>query len=181
MINAAFRLPKVSIQYLYERILEAHANGASVQLTEIQEEIRFRENSHDIDSYSAYTSLVQPSQRQGIASNDSEAVPPLVTALQANSAASFPLRFNHTDAYIGEGEGSRTVLVGDAAHIVHPLAGQGLNMGLGDVECLSQSIENAILHGGDIGSYTSLLPYAQKRYLENHRSEERRVGKECRN
>ena len=159
MINAAFRLPKVSIQYLHERILEAHAKGVPVQLAEIQEEIRFRENSHDIDSYSAYTSLVQPSQRQGIASDDAEAVPPLVTALQANSAASFPLRFNHTDAYIGEGEGARTVLVGDAAHIVHPLAGQGLNMGLGDVECLSQSIENAILHGGDIGKSCHYFVY----------------------
>ncbi|KAH6915856.1 COQ6 monooxygenase [Coprinopsis sp. MPI-PUGE-AT-0042] len=168
MINAAFRLPSVSLQYLYDRILEAHAKDTPIQPAQIQEEIQFRENAHQIDQYSAYTSLVKGSQRQGIASDDVEAVPPLVTALQANSAASFPLRFNHTDSYIGEGQGSRTVLVGDAAHIVHPLAGQGLNMGLGDVECLSQCIEEAVLHGGDIGSYTALLPYAQKRYLENH-------------
>jgi ubiquinone biosynthesis monooxygenase Coq6 len=151
MINAAFRLPSVSLQYLYERILEAHAKNTPIQLSQIQQEIQFRENAHQIDQYSAYTSLVKNSQRQGIASDDAEAVPPLVTGLQANSAASFPLRFNHTDAYIGEGQGSRTALVGDAAHIVHPLAGQGLNMGLGDVECLSQCIEEAVVHGGDVG------------------------------
>ncbi|EAU90565.2 COQ6 monooxygenase [Coprinopsis cinerea okayama7 len=167
MINAAFRLPSLSLKYLYERILEAHNANTHITLPQIQEEILFREKSHQIDQHSAYTSVVA-APRGGIAPEGSEAVPPFVRSLQAGSVASFPLRFMHADSYIGEGKGERTVLIGDAAHTIHPLAGQGLNLGLGDVECLAKSIENAASRGGDIGSYTALLPYAQQRYLENH-------------
>jgi hypothetical protein len=39
----------------------------------------------------------------------------------------------------------------DAAHTVHPLAGQGLNQGLADVECLTRVIETSLLSGSDIG------------------------------
>jgi len=39
----------------------------------------------------------------------------------------------------------------DAAHRVHPLAGQGLNLGIGDVECLSKVIDRTVGLGGDIG------------------------------
>lgn len=52
---------------------------------------------------------------------------------------------------MGEGAGSRTVLVEDAVHTVHPLVGQELNLGLGDVECLACYITQALDHGGDIG------------------------------
>ncbi|KAG6837355.1 hypothetical protein H0H93_010957 [Arthromyces matolae] len=170
MINAAFRLPDLSLRYLYDRILETQANGKPLTNTEMQLEIRWREESHGINQHSAYRSTMAESQGGvvGIPPADSELLPPLVTSLQPGSVATFPLRFNHTEAYIGEGPGNRTVLVGDAAHTVHPLAGQGLNMGLGDVECLTRCINDALEQGGDIGSYTSLLPYAQERYLENH-------------
>ncbi|KAF5336069.1 hypothetical protein D9611_006401 [Ephemerocybe angulata] len=168
MINAAFRLPAFSLKYLYDRILEAHAAGTPITQARLQEEIQFREKAHSIDPLSTHSSLIRHSGPVGIASPDAHLVPPLVTGLQPGTAASFPLRFNHADVYIGEGKGSRTVLVGDAAHTVHPLAGQGLNMGLSDVECLTRCIEKAILHGGDVGSYTALLPYAQERYLANH-------------
>ncbi|TFK39981.1 hypothetical protein BDQ12DRAFT_712046 [Crucibulum laeve] len=169
MINAAFRLPEISIRYLHKRILEAHAAGASIAPSEIQQEIYWREQSHAIDQTSAYASaVIKPSESVGIPAADSEAVPPLVTSLQLGTIASFPLRFNHAESYIGEGASSRTVLVGDAAHTVHPLAGQGLNMGLSDVECLARCIREALAQGADIGSYTTLLPYAQERYLANH-------------
>lgn len=39
----------------------------------------------------------------------------------------------------------------DAAHTVHPLAGQGLNQGLADVECLARIIEQSLQSGSDIG------------------------------
>ncbi|KAG9310589.1 hypothetical protein JVU11DRAFT_9150 [Chiua virens] len=68
-----------------------------------------------------------------------------------------------------EGAGSRTVLIGDAAHTIHPLAGQGLDLGLGDVECLARCIDQTLKHGGDIGSYTALRPYASERYFANHK------------
>ncbi|KIK60472.1 hypothetical protein GYMLUDRAFT_43792 [Collybiopsis luxurians FD-317 M1] len=170
MINAAFRLPDVSIRYLHDRILEAHQSGKPITDEEIKAEISWREQSHSIDRTSAYSSVTtEASASPGIPPLDAEMVPPTVTSIQTGTIASFPLRYNHTEAYIGEGQGSRTVLVGDAAHTIHPLAGQGLNLGLGDVECLARCIHDSILQGGDIGSYTSLLPYTQERYFENHK------------
>ncbi|KAJ3514987.1 hypothetical protein NLJ89_g2037 [Agrocybe chaxingu] len=169
MINAAFRLPDVSMKYLHSLVLDFHARGSSISPSTLCEEIRWREQAHAIDQNSAYASTVDKAKVQlGIPPADSESIPPLVTELQPGSAASFPLRYNHAESYLGEGHGARTVLVGDAAHTVHPLAGQGLNIGLGDVQCLSRCIENSLLAGGDIGSYTALLPYAQERYLANH-------------
>jgi len=134
----------------------------------IRDEIAFREESHDISKYSAYASVTSAISG-GIQPNDAESVPPLVTSIQPGTIASFPLKYNHADSYLGEGPGSRTVLVGDAAHTVHPLAGQGLNLGLGDVECLARCIAQTLKHGGDIGSFTALRPYARERYFANHK------------
>ncbi|KAJ6493645.1 hypothetical protein C8R47DRAFT_1044073 [Mycena vitilis] len=169
MINAAFRLPDVSMRYLSGVILDAHASGTPVTAFQIQSEIEWREKSHGIDGTSAYASASMDPVTQGIPPTDAQLLPPFVTSLQPGTVASFPLRFSHTDSYLGEGQGSRTVLVGDAAHTVHPLAGQGLNLGLADVECLSRCIQEALLNGGDVGSRTALLPYAQERYVENHK------------
>ncbi|KAJ6518714.1 ubiquinone biosynthesis hydrox [Mycena sanguinolenta] len=168
MINAAFRLPDVSMRYLNEIVLDAHASGNPVTASQIQAEIAWRERSHGIDETSAYASTIEGG-KEGVPPADAELLPPLVTSLQPGTIASFPLRFNHTDSYLGDGQGARTVLVGDAAHTVHPLAGQGLNLGLADVECLSRCIQNALLQGGDVGSRTALLPYGQERYFENHK------------
>ena len=123
--------------------------------TQIQEEIVWRERSHHIDSHSAYASALFGIVAMGIPPQDSDALPPLVTSIQQGTVASFPLRFNHADGYIGEGARSRTVLVGDAAHTIHPLAGQGLNMGLADVASLVNCIQEAVLQGGDIGELDS--------------------------
>lgn len=79
-------------------------------------------------------------------------LPPPVISIQEGSVASFPLRMAHADSYIGEEEhGSRTVLLGDAAHTIHPLAGQGLNMGLMDASVLARCINSSVLVGSDIG------------------------------
>ncbi|KAJ3971829.1 ubiquinone biosynthesis hydrox [Lentinula raphanica] len=170
MINAAFRLPDVSMNYLHNLILEAHEAGRPITEEEISAEILWREQSHSIDYTSAYSSTTPEAFSENrIPPSDAEMLPPVVTSIQPGTVASFPLRYNHAESYIGEGQGSRTVLVGDAAHTIHPLAGQGLNLGLGDVECLSRCITEAILRGGDIGAYTSLLPFTRERYLENHK------------
>ena len=155
MINVAFRLPEVSVRYLHEFILDAHNSGTCISAEDLYNEIAFREKSHQIAEYSAYASL--SSSSSGVPPNDAMLVPPLVASIQPGSIASFPLRYNHADSYLGEGAGSRTVLIGDAAHTVHPLAGQGLNLGLGDVECLVRCISQSITRGGDIGLSRSFI------------------------
>ncbi|KZT74380.1 ubiquinone biosynthesis hydrox [Daedalea quercina L-15889] len=170
VINAAFRLPEVSLRYLHNRILEAHATGSALLPDELSAEISWREQSHTIDSRSAYSvTALAKTASGGIPPEGVDLLPPFVTSIQEGTIASFPLRMSHADAYIGEGHGARTVLVGDAAHTIHPLAGQGLNLGLGDVESLARCIQSAVQNGGDVGSYTALAPYARDRYFENHK------------
>lgn len=94
-----------------------------------------------------------------------ELVPESVVDVQEGSVASFPLRMRHADTYIGE----RVALIGDAAHTIHPLAGQGLNQGQGDVESLAQTIKNAVEHGQDIGTQMSLEAYNSERWNTNNR------------
>ncbi|KAI1208955.1 ubiquinone biosynthesis hydrox [Annulohypoxylon truncatum] len=93
-----------------------------------------------------------------------QAIPQTVVGVQEGTIASFPLKMRHADTYIGE----RVALVGDAAHSIHPLAGQGLNQGQGDVESLTRTIEYAVSHGQDIGARMSLEPYNAERYGPNH-------------
>jgi ubiquinone biosynthesis UbiH/UbiF/VisC/COQ6 family hydroxylase len=50
--------------------------------------------------------------------------------------AAFPLRKIRASRFIGPEDNPKVVLIGDAAHVMHPLAGQGLNLGLRDVACL---------------------------------------------
>ncbi len=95
---------------------------------------------------------------------DYRAIPQTVTGVQEGTVASFPLKLRHADTYIGE----RVALVGDAAHTIHPLAGQGLNQGQGDVQSLAKTIEYAVSHGQDIGVTMSLEPYVSERYAANH-------------
>lgn len=61
----------------------------------------------------------------------------------------------------------RLALIGDAAHVVHPVAGQGLNMGLRDVAALSEVILDAKRLGLDIGSATVLEQYQRWRRFDN--------------
>lgn len=61
----------------------------------------------------------------------------------------------------------RTALIGDAAHTIHPLAGQGLNLGLADARSLGTAIVRATEVGGDLGSHISLSSYPKDRYLAN--------------
>lgn len=61
----------------------------------------------------------------------------------------------------------RTALIGDAAHTIHPLAGQGLNLGLADSRSLSAALIGATEMGADLGSHLSLQVYPRERYLAN--------------
>ncbi len=67
----------------------------------------------------------------------------------------FPLKRHRANQYVK----SRLALIGDAAHLVHPLAGQGLNMGLADVKTLSEIIMSAIKNRREFGSLATLRRY----------------------
>jgi 2-polyprenyl-6-methoxyphenol hydroxylase-like FAD-dependent oxidoreductase len=76
----------------------------------------------------------------------------------ASGRAQWPLALAHADALCGPG----WVLVGDAAHLVHPLAGQGLNLGLGDVATLA-AVLAAREHWRPLGDARLLARYARER------------------
>jgi 2-octaprenyl-6-methoxyphenol hydroxylase len=61
----------------------------------------------------------------------------------------------------------RVALVGDAAHGVHPIAGQGLNAGLRDVAALAEVIADAARRGEDVGSDAALERYQSWRRFDN--------------
>lgn len=61
----------------------------------------------------------------------------------------------------------RIALIGDAAHGVHPIAGQGLNMGLKDAAALAEVLAEAARLGEDLGSETVLERYARWRRFDN--------------
>lgn len=73
--------------------------------------------------------------------------------------ASFPIRRRHAERYVRP----RLALVGDAAHVIHPLAGQGLNLGLQDAEALSRRVIEAFHAGHDPGDRAVLAGYARER------------------
>ena len=49
--------------------------------------------------------------------------------------------------------------MGDAAHLIHPLAGQGFNLGIQDVACFTKTLAEALFLGFDMGSHTVLKGY----------------------
>ncbi len=76
---------------------------------------------------------------------------------------SYPLGFLHADQYIM----SRLALAGDAAHTIHPIAGQGLNIGIQDAAALAEIITDAVRLGLDPGSVNVLESYEQRRRFNN--------------
>jgi 2-octaprenyl-6-methoxyphenol hydroxylase len=80
----------------------------------------------------------------------------------AGARRAFPLGLFTARSFIGE----RLALIGDAAHIIHPIAGQGLNMGLRDVAALAESVADAARLGLDIGSRDVLERYQRWRRFD---------------
>ena len=74
----------------------------------------------------------------------------------------YPLGLSLADSFISD----RLALVGDAAHGMHPIAGQGLNAGLRDVAALAQVLDEAARRGEDIGAQDVLARYQQWRRFD---------------
>jgi 2-octaprenylphenol hydroxylase len=71
----------------------------------------------------------------------------------------FPLKMRHAKQYVGE----RFALIGDAAHTVHPLAGQGVNLGLLDAVTLAEVVNEAHRKQRDFASHATLRRYERRR------------------
>jgi 2-octaprenyl-6-methoxyphenol hydroxylase len=75
----------------------------------------------------------------------------------------YPLAAMHAHRYVD----ARLALIGDAAHGIHPIAGQGLNLGFRDVIALSDLVLEALRAGGDPGSPALLSEYQRRRRPAN--------------
>ncbi|MDN5566190.1 MAG: FAD-dependent oxidoreductase [Psychrobacter sp.] len=84
---------------------------------------------------------------------------------QIESIASFPLAAQQAKSYVAD----NLVLIGDAAHGVHPLAGQGLNLGMLDVQALYEQLEHDFARSGSTmwGSNQTLRTYERARRPHN--------------
>jgi len=76
---------------------------------------------------------------------------------------SFPLSAHHLDTYCDHG----VCIIADAAHSIHPLAGQGINLGISDAIILAEEIERAANSNKDIGQLAFLKKYELRRKALN--------------
>lgn len=139
LVNAAMTLEEVDLNYIY-KVLRNDPNDESVL-----EDIKWRMSKIKLSELENKYPL------------------PLVEVVEG-SRARFPLKLSHADTYVAE----RIALVGDAAHTVHPLAGQGLNMGQSDVAALVEALEVGVDRGMDIGSLLVLERYVASAWPANH-------------
>ena len=80
----------------------------------------------------------------------------------AGQRYSYPLDLTLAESFVAP----RLALIGDAAHGVHPIAGQGLNAGLRDIAALVQVLKEAKLRGEDIGASATLMRYQEWRRFD---------------
>lgn len=83
---------------------------------------------------------------------------------RSGDAWSYPLALRYAPTI----HSTRLVLVGDAAHAIHPIAGQGVNLGFRDAEALAAHVADAMALGADIGSSAMLERYAKERQFDVH-------------
>lgn len=87
----------------------------------------------------------------------------LGAVLQCSQRFRFPLRQRHAVDYVAPG----LALVGDAAHTIHPLAGQGVNLGLADARVLAEELLRALQRDLPVGELSVLQRYQRRRKTHN--------------
>lgn len=93
----------------------------------------------------------------------SEAFPERLRAIKAIACGTFPLTRHHANRYVIDG----LALVGDAAHTINPLAGQGVNLGYRDVDCLLKVVTHAKEYLEPWHSLEVLKRYQRRRLPDN--------------
>ncbi len=91
------------------------------------------------------------------------AFPARLGPVKVHAAGSFPLTRRHAQRYVLPG----LALLGDAAHTINPLAGQGVNLGYRDVDALLNVLSEARDQGEDWSSEAVLLRYQRRRRTDN--------------
>ncbi|KAL7746889.1 putative ubiquinone biosynthesis monooxygenase [Sorochytrium milnesiophthora] len=147
LLNAALSLSPSELEHFFKHI-RSTSDGVLKGDTEFGDDIRWRFNTFE-ESPEAHA--------------EGTVVPPYIQDVEEGSRACFPLTLRHAERYFDK----RVVLAGDAAHTIHPLAGQGLNLGMADVDALSRVLETAVQQGQDFGNPNVLLQYSAARYSAN--------------
>src|SRR5690606_6917666 len=78
--------------------------------------------------------------------------------------AGYPLSLMHAKSYTGP----RTALMAEAAHVIHPIAGQGLNVSMRDIAVLAELVADSLKLGLDHGAPMLLQNYEQLRRIDAH-------------
>jgi 2-octaprenyl-6-methoxyphenol hydroxylase len=88
----------------------------------------------------------------------------LGTISQVGKRETFPLRLLHATQQTAH----RLALIGNASHTIHPIAGQGFNLSLRDVQVMAENISTALACKQDIGSFACLQAYQVNRQQDQH-------------
>ena len=142
-----------AIQVFHEKEIFAlmpYKNGAEINQFSVVWSMP-KELAHDLTSDNLSTKLQKFEKK-------------LSCKIQATSELlSFPLSAHHLDEYCDQG----VCVIADAAHSIHPLAGQGINLGISDAIILAEEIERAINAEKDIGQLALLKKYELRRKTLN--------------
>ncbi|KAJ3386585.1 putative ubiquinone biosynthesis monooxygenase [Lobulomyces angularis] len=162
ILNTALKNPKEDLLYFFSELEKL--NDGKINFQNISEadklKIELELNAIDFKFEREWGIKRLDSEQGGISVHDTI---PVVEDIVKNSVAGFPLRLRNCRTYIG----NRIALIGDAAHSIHPLAGQGLNLGLADSEALGRVLIKAIKNGDDFGLDYILEEYNSERYIKN--------------
>lgn len=136
-----------------------HTARASDSTSTVRNEKTKPGNTNDSDDQS--WSSPAESKDNDVSSDERHEFPKVISL--ASRPKSFPLRTGQSTRFTLP----RLALAGDAAHIMHPLAGQGVNMGFGDTELLLELMVGASEGGEDLGGQRLLKEYARRRRAAN--------------